>query len=262
MVKNLTTAKALRTKQGPDGSETMKRRVPKDPSLRPKVFEFDPKKAYTLEQLSEIGAIALRWNQIEAQLDFVGSFILFAKTPIWLRISIEKELSTNSKITLLKESLSHSTLLNSDARSCIEDCFAQIQKARGYRNAIVHHHIYDHKNGIGAFVDHSSSAYQILVSIDALKALYATLGILQEELRVIDLLFRIEMDAQRPGRWNKVTGTFEALSAAELTNDIIPPHITRLRALQRSRRECYRLPKFPDADLLREINERNTSSPS
>jgi hypothetical protein len=29
-------------------------------------FEFDPKKAYTPEQLAEIGAITLKWNQIEA----------------------------------------------------------------------------------------------------------------------------------------------------------------------------------------------------
>ncbi|HME40526.1 MAG TPA: hypothetical protein VKG63_16335 [Steroidobacteraceae bacterium] len=54
----------------------MKRRAPRDLSLRPAKFEFNPKKAYTTEQLAEIGAITLKWNQIEAHIDFIGSHIL------------------------------------------------------------------------------------------------------------------------------------------------------------------------------------------
>ena len=50
----------------PTGKEIMRRRTPDDLSLRPARFEFDPKKAYTPEQLAEIGAITLKWNQVEA----------------------------------------------------------------------------------------------------------------------------------------------------------------------------------------------------
>jgi len=47
-------------KKRPTGKEIMKRRTPDDLSLRPARFEFDPKKAYTTEQLAEIGAITLK----------------------------------------------------------------------------------------------------------------------------------------------------------------------------------------------------------
>ncbi len=77
----------------PTGREVMKRKPPEDMRLRPAKFEFDPKKAYTSEQLAEIGAISLRWNQIEAHIDFVGSFILFNKLPFWLIVSTAKNLS-------------------------------------------------------------------------------------------------------------------------------------------------------------------------
>ena len=55
-------AKKSKEKALPTGQERMKRIPPTDLNLRPRKFEFDPKKAYTPEQLAEIGAIALRSN--------------------------------------------------------------------------------------------------------------------------------------------------------------------------------------------------------
>ena len=46
-------------REQPTGKEIMRRRTSDDLSLRPARFEFDPKKAYTPEQLAEIGAITL-----------------------------------------------------------------------------------------------------------------------------------------------------------------------------------------------------------
>jgi hypothetical protein len=165
----------------------MKRRMPDDLSLRPARFESDPKKAYTTEQLAEIGAITLKWNQIEAHIEFIASFIVFTKSPFWLRISTAKLLSAKAKLNLLKECTSHATLLDGKSKQCISDCFAQVEQCRAYRNAIIHHHIYDHEKGIGSYIDESHSSYQILVSIDALTILYKILCSLLDELREIDL---------------------------------------------------------------------------
>jgi hypothetical protein len=239
----------------PSGHEIMKRRAPSDLSLRPARFEFDPKKAYTTEQLAEIGAIALKWNQIEAHIDFIGSFILFNKSPFWLRLSTDKIFGTNTKLKLLKECLTRAKLLDDKTKACVANCFSVIEQCRAYRNAIIHHHIYDHDKGIGQYVDDSRSPYQIIVSLDALKLLYAMLCSLLDELREIDLLFRIETDAQRPGRLDTATGEFNYLGDDELRKKIIPEHRKRILALQQSRKELEKkLPKFPDADLIRDIN--------
>ena len=234
----------------------MKRRAPDDLSLRPARFEFDPKKAYTPEQLAEIGAITIKWNQIEAHIEFVAWHILFTKSPLWLQLSINKALSAKSKLNLLKECLKHAKLLNGQATQCISDCFAQVEQCRAYRNAIIHHHIYDHEKGIGSFVDESHSPHQILVSMDALEMLYKILCVLLDELREIDLLFRIETDAQRPGHHHSATGEFHTFDDAKLIKEIIPLHLERITALQKSRKEMQTLPKFPDADLIRALNEQ------
>src|ERR1700719_1551244 len=93
--------KTGRQKKRPSGQEIMKRRTPDDLSLRPARFESDPKKAYTTEQLAEIGAITLKWNQIEAHIEFIASFIVFTKSPFWLRISTAKILSAKAQLNLL-----------------------------------------------------------------------------------------------------------------------------------------------------------------
>lgn len=132
------------------GKEIMKRRTPDALSLRPARFEFDPKKAYTPEQLAEIGAITLKWNQVEAHIDFIGSHILFTKASFWLQIEVDKALNNSGKLRLLEVCLDRSKLLDESAKHCIADCFAQVRQCRSYRNAIIHHHIYDHEKGIGS----------------------------------------------------------------------------------------------------------------
>jgi hypothetical protein len=77
-----------------------------------------------------------------------------------------------------------------------------------------------------------------------------------DELREIDLLFRIETDAQRPGKLDQTTGEFQYLSHDDLKNAIIPQHTKRISALQKSRRELPKLPRFPDADLVRALNDK------
>src|SRR6201981_1793353 len=261
MGRSAHNAKKGLNKKRPTGKEIMKRRTPDDLSLRPARFEFDPKKAYTTEQLAEIGAITLKWNQIEAHIEFVATFILFTKSPFWLRLSINKTLGAKSKLNLLKECLKHAELLDNKSKHCIADCFALVEQCRGYRNAIIHHHIYDHEKGIGSYIDVSHSPYQILVSIDALTILYQILCSLLDELREIDLLFRIETDAQKPGQLDRATGEFHTFDDAKLKKDIIPQHIKRIMALQKYRKELQKFTKFPDADLIRALNEQADADP-
>jgi hypothetical protein len=87
------------------------------------------------------------------------------------------------------------------------------------------------------------------------KALYGILCSLLEELREIDVVFRIETDAQRPGRLDKTTGEFRQFGVDELKNRILPEHRKRLVALQKARKELPKLPQFPDSDFVRSMNK-------
>ena len=76
-----------------------------------------------------------------------------------------------------------------------------------------------------------------------------------EELREIDVIFRIETDAQRPGRSDRTTGEFRPFSIDELKEKILPEHRKRLVALQKARKKLPKLPQFPDSDLIRSMNK-------
>ena len=168
-----------------------------------------------------------------------------------------KSLSNVRKLNLLKEYIGKATLFDDNTKSRIADCFAQVEQCRAYRNAIIHHHIYDQEKGIGTYVDDANSRYQILVSMEALGILYKILCSLLEELRKIDILFRIETDSQRPGRLDDKTGEFHKFSEDELRSRVMPDLVKRLTALQKTRKELQKLPQFPDADIIRACSEAN-----
>jgi hypothetical protein len=95
------------------------------------------------------------------------------------------------------------------------------------------------------------SPYQILVSLDALKLLYGILCTLLDELREIDLLFRIETDAQRPGRVDRATREFHSFDDDELKKNIVPQCTKRILALQKSlEKSCKGFRNFPTLTLF------------
>ena len=71
--------------------------------LRPGRFESDPKKAYTTAQLAEVGAITLKWNKIEAHIEFIASFIMFTKSP--LVADVDRETSKRKAETKSSEEM-------------------------------------------------------------------------------------------------------------------------------------------------------------
>lgn len=251
MKKSVTPQKATSKFREPTGREVMRRSPPLDWGLRPARFEFDPKKAYSPGQLAEMGAISLKWNQVEAHVDFIASQILFAKVPMWLRFSVDRTLRTRTKIDLLAECAAEAKLLDDAAKKAISETISSLKEYNKYRNAVIHHHIYDHEKGIGSYVDESRKPFQIMVTFEALKSLYNLIVALLDEVREIDLLLRIETDAQRPGRMNDKTHEFVPLSESELREKVVPERTKELLRLQMVRKSLPKLPKFPDAELIR-----------
>ncbi len=137
---------------GPTGHERMKRIPPKDLRLHPKRMEFDPKKAYQKQQLAELGAISIVWNQLEAQIDYLGSHILFRSSPFRVVLEVNKTVGLSGKIALLRTAASQAKILDEPAKKCVDIAFRGVAEYRTYRNAVIHHHIYDYKKGIATFL--------------------------------------------------------------------------------------------------------------
>lgn len=235
---------------GPTGNERMRRRTPSDLSLMPKRTEHDPKKAYQKKQLAEMAVIAILWNQIEAQVNYLGSHILFYPGPFYLQLEANKTIGTPSKLKLLRKCAAHARILDQPAKKCIEVALNAYSEFSTYRNALIHHHIYDPKKGIATYVDQSGKSYQILVTYEALSGLYTKLTIYHHELIALAELFLMEI---APDSFSYRDANGEKLRDQRklLHERAIPDATRRVVERQNKRLSLPPLPLFPDAHRVR-----------
>jgi hypothetical protein len=123
----------------------MSRSMPKDarPGRRPE----DPREAYTQEQLAEVGAIVLIWNQID---NFLNWLIYITLQPPALMIwEIGRRLrGAHAKIELLRIAAARAKLLTDDARECIKYTLDGVLECNKHRDALVHSFPFDADKGI------------------------------------------------------------------------------------------------------------------
>jgi hypothetical protein len=85
--------------QKPGDKARMSRKQP--PDSKPGRRVVDPKEAYGVEQLAEVGAIVLMWNQIETHLDWLVYICL--RPPIEMMWDTVRRISgVRSKVDLLR----------------------------------------------------------------------------------------------------------------------------------------------------------------
>jgi len=152
--------------------------------------ERDIKKAYTTEQLSEIGAIALIWNQIEIIVDFLLLVVLKLSPVIWLEVA-KRINGMDGKLEILRRFYEHNDILTEPAKQCLKHSLDAIAEYKKYRDAIVHSLLFDVDKGIAQHIGSRAKINQVLLTIDALTGLYNRMNILLEELQHVDLLFRL-----------------------------------------------------------------------
>lgn len=248
---------ARRKQSAPTGKERMKRNLPPFPQGRPSRFEFDVKKAFSLEQLAEIGAISVAWNQLEDLIDFlmmVSFQTLFSSFKVFSEI-MDGIKSRDSKIDILETHALESGILNDTAKKCIGETFYAFKDLRHYRNAVVHCRIFDHEKGIAVFIDPDSKPWQILVTKEALSGLYERLVLLRKELMEIDLLLRMAVVPARITVISDKTGSPEPDQPKALRERAVPDHTQKVLLHQKARKSLPPLPEFPDAHLFRPKRE-------
>jgi len=172
----------------PSAPQRMSRKLAKDakPGRRPE----DPKEAYTQEQLAEVGAIALIWNQIDNFLNFLIYIAL--QPPLYMLWEVGRRLrGTHAKIELLRIAAERSKLLNDEARECIKYTLDGVVECNRHRDKLIHSFPFDTDKGIVSAFKHHTDIVQMLVKTGALSGLYQRMKLILDELREIDLLYRL-----------------------------------------------------------------------
>jgi hypothetical protein len=226
----------------PTGKERMKRRPT---SARPIRFEFDIKKAYSPDQLREVGAIALIWNQIEASIHWILFVAAEPKNTLSVKLAGQTR-SVKYDIDLLRSYFNENDILSQQAKDTIKQTFDAVLEYSTYRNAIVHSFAFDHAKGIAQFIDPSREVWQILVTIEALTAFYDRLVILKNELREVDMFSRIAQGPRRITVLNDQTHLLEPDQPKALREKAVPEQTAKLLLHQKERLSLPPLPKFPD----------------
>jgi hypothetical protein len=233
-------------------------------ALRPSRYEFDPKKAYQKKQLAELGAISIAWNQVEGQIDHIGSQILFRKSPFYVWLELNDVVGLTGKLRLIRACVSHAEILDEPAKRCIETALQGVSDYRAYRNAVIHHHIYDHKKGIAGFIAENGKAYQVLVTFEALSGLYKRIELLKNEVSQLAPLLMMEATPDLIRIHDPKTGHPELDQRKALRERAVPQATKEVLRYQTERLSLPPLPLFPDARRVRPKTEgaKSRSRPS
>jgi hypothetical protein len=95
----------------------MKRPQPKD--AKPGRRVQDIKKAYTQGQLTEIGAVTLKWNQIDFFVDWLLLIVLNLPIGLWLQVT-KRINGMDGKLEILRSYANRSEILTDEAKACIK----------------------------------------------------------------------------------------------------------------------------------------------
>jgi hypothetical protein len=226
----------------------MSRKQP--PDSKPGRRVEDPKEAYTAEQLAEVGAIILIWNQIETFVDFL--IYVTIRPPVFMVWDLPRRIrGASAKVELLRLFADRSDILNDDAREAIKITLDGVLEYKSYRDNIAHSVPYDIDKGIAHTFKSGTDMVQTLVTMDALRGLYSRLKMLLDELRDVDMLYRL---ADERGAYAVYPDEPDPVGRRR-TRDV-PLQAARLLECQKSRLSLLPLPRFPDEGVsLREEPE-------
>jgi hypothetical protein len=224
---------------------------PQPLNVSPKRQEPDIRKAYTTEQLAEIGAVALIWNQIETMVDFLLLIVLHIPVGSWLDVT-KRINGMDGKVEILRRYSDRNRIFTEEAKQCIKISLDAIGEYKGYRDAIVHSVPFDVDRGIAQTIGSRAKITQVLVRIDALTSLFERMKMLLRELQEIDLLIRC---GDPEGAQAIYGGKVPDPELQRRTKDV--PLVTHsVKVFQQSRLSLPPLPEFPDENAMLSMEEK------
>lgn len=215
----------------------MKRPKPKD-NVGPARNIANVREACQPDQLEEIGAIALIWNQVELQIDFILLVILKLPPGLWLP-TVKRINGMDGKLEIIRRYYDRNVILTDDASSALKVTFDAVGEYKGYRDAIVHSVLFDVESGIAERIGSRAEISQVIVKIEALKAFYQRMELLLPELKEADLLLRL-------GDAEDARNLYGGQNGEKIRREKdVPIQTQRLSELQNLRLELPPLPAFP-----------------
>ena len=199
------------------------------------------------ERLKLIGAIALAWNWIEGALDATLAMSLELAADMWVEVSSRIN-GIDGKTALIKRSL---TLANGlpkfeeDDLLILRKAINAIENNKRFRDGLIHARMIHPEAIISQTSQRKGVADEVLMTAEALNALYNLYAALGEEMDAfVRVIFvRLDLGGRLKERGNK------------LTEEHLRWSLAQLREAQTKREALPPLPEFPDEPQAPPVKE-------
>ncbi|MGQ0741101.1 MAG: hypothetical protein ACT4OG_02220 [Alphaproteobacteria bacterium] len=213
----------------------------------------DVRKNLTPEQLRGIGEVTMAYNEAEFLIDLCFGLGLQIEAGLWFEVSTRIN-GVDGLIAIIKKLVARDCEIDAATYALIENAFAAFKECKTYRDAVIHARILDAPSGLGEFVRKQGTHYHVLLTVEALNALYDRLVAVRTELVdvccVIACVFWAS-DLLRPLR-----AADEKLKVAQQAQE----HAALLRLHQTERLSLPPLPTIPEE--LQALPTRAEPSPN
>lgn len=200
------------------------------------------KENLSVVQLAAIGAVAIAWNEMELFVNYSLCVSAWMPWPLVLEVSTRIN-GLEGQIAIIREAMklhSRMGLIDDEAASHIGKSLNAVVDYKKYRDAVIHARVLDSEHGIGELIRRQGKQEEVLLTVEALDALYNRLTLLRDELVLAFLIFQTIYRSQPSnvsggGQTNK-----QSLAQA------IQAYMVQYRLHQQDRQSLPPLPEFPD----------------
>lgn len=200
---------------------------------------FDVRSDTKQSHLAIIGAVTIAWNDVEAHVDAVLCGAIDA--PGTMRLEITSRIyGFDGKIAIIKSAAKNHVGFSETICKMIENTCGACEEHKRYRDGIVHARMLDPDDPIAETSQRKGKTDEVLVTEEALNALYnrliANCGELSDVLSLIYLKKQLRNAKQR-----ELSRTMQSRIEQSIRHSE-----TRFRDRQKGRLSLPPLPKFPE----------------
>jgi hypothetical protein len=194
--------------------------------------------------LAGIGAVAMAFNECERVLDAL--LIVGLEIPPDLFDEVLPRLgSLDGKVDIIKKAAVRVLRFDVASWGAVVAALDEFLKYKRYRDAIVHATLEDRKSGIG-IVFKRDKAYEVLLTAEALNALYERLWSLKEDLDTISVTFDFRGYYLHLDRAREMIEKRDASVTPDIHKFLVKEQNRRLALVQANHKKRQSLPPLPD----------------
>ena len=193
----------------------------------------DPRKQISTDQLAAIGAIAIAWNYVDAEVDTTLERVAAIDGHISLAVTSRIN-GFDGKIAIIKDAMIAVCNIPEEVRTIISATLGAAEEHKKYRDSVIHARILTADSAIAPANANRGTTYETIVTVEALNTLYERIITIYYEM--IEIAYVTMMYAALPTVEGDERRSYE---------DTIQSCVFQLQCNQQLRARLPQLPKFP-----------------